>query len=238
MNDSKSALPDAKRKRVRRVLMSAGIAVVIVGCSWFYLTSGRFIETDNAYIKSSKIMITPQVTGAIVSVSVHDNQPVKSGDVLFVIDPSSYQIAAQEAKADLASAYTQIEQLKAQYRQKQADLSRAQVEAEFAKEEFDRRVGLAKEGAIAISEFNKAKQLKDASIKAVNSLQEQINGILAALTGNANIHPEDHPLYQKAQAALNEAELELKRTTVTAPVDLFLLYPSSLASPFSPLLSL
>lgn len=208
-----------KQKAMRRILMLGGMFVILAGCTWFYLSSGRYIATDNAYIKAAKILITPQVEGTITSVSVTDNQNVQAGDVLFVIDPASYQIAVEEAKADVANAYTEIEQLKAQYRQKKEDFAKAQVDASFAEDEYNRRVELVKRGAVSQTEFNETKRQRDVAVKAVSAIQEEINGILAVLTGNADIRPEDHPLYQKAQARLHEAELDLERTTVKAPVD-------------------
>ncbi len=207
-----------KGNLVRRVLMLGGVLIVLVGCAWLYLTSGRYIATDNAYIKAAKILITPQVAGTIMSVPVTDNQNVHAGDILFVIDPASYQIAVDEARADVANAYTEIEQLKAQYRQKQEDMAQAQVEVNFAQEEYERRIDLAKKGAVAQTEFSDTKRQRDMAIKAVLAIQEEINGILAALTGDPDIKPEEHPLYQKAQATLHDAELNLARTTVKAPV--------------------
>ena len=210
---------NGKKSFTRHVLMVGGVFIVLTGCAWFYLSSGRFIATDNAYVKAAKILITPEVAGTITSVSVTDNQNVHAGDVLFVIDPASYQIAFDEAEADAANTYTQIEQLKAQYRQKEEDLAKAQVEVTFTEEEYNRRIELAKRGAVAQTELNETKRQRDAAIKAISSIQEEINGILAALTGDADIRPEDHPLYKKALAKQQNAELNLERTTVKAPVN-------------------
>lgn len=210
---------NGRKSLTRRILMLGGVFIVLVGGAWLYMTSGRYIVTDNAYVKAAKILITPQVDGTIMSVPVIDNQNVHAGDILFVIDPASYQIAVEEARADVANAYTGIEQLKAQYRQKQEDMAKAQVEVDFAKEEYERRIDLAKKGAVAQTEFSDTKRQRDMALKAVLAVQEEINGILAALTGDPDIKPEEHPLYQKAQATLHDAELNLARTTVKAPVD-------------------
>lgn len=211
-----------KKKKIaltRKILMSAGILAVLIVCSCLYFSSGRYISTDNAYIKATKILITPQVSGTIESVSITDNQKVKAGDVLFTIDPSNYEIGLEEAKADVANARTKIEQLKAQFRQKREDIARAQVDVDFAKKEYERRVVLVKKGTIAQSEFDESKRQYDTDEKTVASLKEDMNGILAELDGNPDIKAEDHPLYQKALGGLHDAELNLKRTTVKAPID-------------------
>src|SRR5690349_16843115 len=93
---------------VRRVLLLIGpLAVIMVG-SFMYVTGGRYIHTDNAYVKADKIMIAPDISGTITTVSVDDNQPVKKGDILFTIDDAPYKIALQKSEADLVAAETKI----------------------------------------------------------------------------------------------------------------------------------
>ena len=67
------------------------------GFGW-WLTGGRYVTTDNAYVGADKSLITPQVTGAIVGVHVIEGQKVKVGDPLFDIDPKPYEIALALAK--------------------------------------------------------------------------------------------------------------------------------------------
>lgn len=208
-----------KRKLSRRVLMLGGIGAVLIVSAFFYLTGGRYIGTDNAYVKSAKILVTPQVTGEILSVSVADNQLVKAGDTIFVIDPKDYQIAVDEAKADLEISYAEIEQLKAQYRQKQEDLARAQVDVDFAKDEYERRVDLAKSGGVSQTEFSEVKRKRDAAEKTAAVLTQEINGILVALENNPDIDPKDHPHYRRALSKLHDVELNLERTEVKAATD-------------------
>ena len=210
---------NGKKSFVRRFLMLFGILAVLGGGAYIYLGSGRYIGTDNAYIKAAKILITPQVSGTITAVNIVDNQQVKEGDLLFTIDPASYAIAVDDAKAEVAKAYADIKQLKAQYGQKQEDLARAQVEVDYATKEYDRRVALVAKGTVAQSEFSEVKRQRDAAVKSVDAIAEEIKGILAALDGNPDIRPEDHPHYQKAMAQLHEAELNLERTEVTSPAD-------------------
>jgi membrane fusion protein (multidrug efflux system) len=216
---TKNIQKDGMRMLVRRSLMLGGVLAVLVVCVWFYLSSGRYIETDNAYVKSAKTLLTPEVSGTIVSVSITDNQPVKAGEVLFLIDPAAYKIAVDNAKADVTNSLVEINQLKAEYRQKQEDMAKSKIEADYASAEYDRRISLVKGGAIAQSEYDEMKSKRDAALKAVSSLQEEINGILAALKDNPDILSEDHPMYQKAMATLHEAELDLARTAVKSPAD-------------------
>jgi membrane fusion protein (multidrug efflux system) len=124
-----------------------------------------------------------------------------------------------EAKAELAMSYAEIEQLKARYRQKQEDMARAQVEAGYADKEYERKNQLAAKSTVSQSALDEARRTRDATAKTVAVLQEEIKEILAALGGNPDIKPEDHPLYLKALAALHDAELDLERTAIKAPVN-------------------
>lgn len=220
MNEQQATTPNtSKRGFIRRILMLGGVTVVLVAGAWFYSTSGRYIATDNAYIKAAKILVTPQVTGAIMSVAVADNQQVRAGDLLFTVDDANFQIAVDMAKAELADVGIEIAQLKADYRQKMQELAKAGVDVEFTNEEYERRVPLVNSGATPKSEFNETRRQRDTATKEVDSLREEAKGLLAALGDDPDIAPEQHPLYQKAQAALRKAELDLERTRVFAPID-------------------
>src|SRR5262245_65650579 len=80
-----------------------------------YLFSGRYVTTDNAYIGAQKVLITPEVSGKVVSITVQEGQLLQRGDELFAIDPVPYRLAAQEAQAKLARVKTDFENLKSNY---------------------------------------------------------------------------------------------------------------------------
>ena len=64
----------------------------------FYLFSGRYVTTDNAYIGAQKVLITPEVSGKVVNIAVQEGQLLKQGDELFAIDPVAYRLAAQRRR--------------------------------------------------------------------------------------------------------------------------------------------
>src|SRR5262249_50472999 len=101
------------RARLRLPLMLAGPIVVAVAASWWYLTSGRYVSTDDAYVQAARTMISSDVAGRVIAVEVHDNQRVTAGQVLFRLDPKSYQIAVNDAVAQLGVARLQVQALKA-----------------------------------------------------------------------------------------------------------------------------
>ena len=103
-----------KRKRggTGRFVMLVIIPLVALalGFTW-WLSSGRYVSTDNAYVGADKSLITPQVTGAIVAVHVAEGQKVKVGDPLFDIDPQPYEIALALARGRVDAAKVEFANL-------------------------------------------------------------------------------------------------------------------------------
>lgn len=206
-------------KKWRKILMGGGALVTVIVCAGMYLVSGRYIATDNAYVKSAKILVTPEVSGVIRTVGITDNQHVKKGDVLFTIDPSAYEIALQRAEADVAVARARVEELKANYRQKQKDIERAVAIAVYNQKSYSRVSGLVKSGAVSKETVDATTSSNLAAQKDVDMLREDLGAIVAELGGDPDIAVEDNPSYKAALAALNTARLNLARTQIIAPVD-------------------
>ena len=204
---------------LRRSLMTLGLVVVLGGLGWGYLNSGRYITTDNAYIKANKIMLAPDVTGPVVSVSVVENQFVHAGDELFRIEDIPYKIQYDKAKADVAAAAINVRKMKALYRQKIAERNRTQVEAEHAEREMARQNNLIKRGSASESQRDKAAlDLGKAKQKQL-MLEQEVAEALAALSSDPDIAVEKHPLYQAALAEERKAEVSLERCVLYAPSD-------------------
>src|SRR5262245_30257369 len=91
------------RAHLRMILLVALPALAFVVGLAFYLTGGRYISTDNAYIGAQKVMITPDISGKVTDVVVREGQRVSAGDPLFKIDPVPFQLALQQARSKLAS---------------------------------------------------------------------------------------------------------------------------------------
>lgn len=214
-------MPEAVKKPriiiIRRLLMLLGVLVVAVVSGWFYITGGRYESTDNAYVKAAKILVTPEVSGEIVQALVHDNQKVREGEVIVVVDTRRYQIALEKAQADLAVAKQHIEELKAEYRAKVRDIDKSKVESAYLDKEYKRRVNL--KNSIPISELDDFKQRLDTSDKNIAVMTAELEQIMAQLGGNDAIKTTEHPTYKAAEATLADARLNLEYTRVKAPID-------------------
>ena len=205
------------RQRLRMPLMLAGPLIVLLAAGWWYLTSGRYVSTDDAYVQAARTMISTDVAGRVVAVEVGDNQRVTKGQVLFRLDDRPFRIAVEEAKAMLANARLQIEALKATYRQKLADLRSAQDTLAYQQREYDRQRQLAASGVAARATYDQVQNALQTAEHKVTSTQSDANNILAQLGGDPNIATDDHPTVQRAQAALEKAQLDLSYAVVKAP---------------------
>ena len=219
-NDLPSPAParDWKR-RARLPLMLLAPVVVIVAALYFYLSGGRYESTDDAYVQAARVAISANVAGRVLELAVKDNQPVRKGDLLFRIDDAPFLIAVDEAQAQLAAARLQIESLKANYRQRQSELSSAQDTLAFQQREYERQQRLLGSGIASQLQVDRAKHALDEARAQVAGAQQQIGAVVANLGGDPNIAPDQHPMVQEAQARLDRAKLNLSYTTVTAPSD-------------------
>ena len=91
------------RALLRPILMLGGILVVAVGSGAYWLTGGRYVSIDDAYVRAAKETLSTDVSGIVAQVLVHEGQQVKKGDVLLRLDPSQFQIMLAAAKAMLGS---------------------------------------------------------------------------------------------------------------------------------------
>jgi membrane fusion protein (multidrug efflux system) len=204
---------------LRLVLMFAlPIAIVIGGTGW-YLMSGRYVSTDDAYVQADTVAVSSDVAGRVVGIDVGDNQHVKAGQVLIRLDQRPYRAAEEQAKAQLASARLQVEGLRASYRQRQAELASAQDTLNYQQREFDRQQKLLAGEITSQSNFEQARNRLSTARQQVASVQQQLAAVLASLGGNPDIATDDHPMVQQAQAQLDQAELNLSYTVISAPTD-------------------
>lgn len=120
----------------------SGAVLALAGSVAVYLHGGRYVETDNAYVKADKTSITAEVSGRIINVPVEENQQVKAGDLLLQIDPTSYEIAVSQARANLNDVSTSLTTLKAEYQSKLANIDVSKSQHEYLKKEEARQLNL------------------------------------------------------------------------------------------------
>ncbi len=142
------------RQRLRLPLMLLGPAVVLLAAGWWYLTTGRYISTDDAYVDAARVSISNELSGRVAEIDVHDNERVKAGQVLFTLDQRPFRIAVEEARAQLATVRFQIEALKATYQQKKADAAATEATLVYQQRELERQQRLLASGTASQAQFD------------------------------------------------------------------------------------
>lgn len=205
------------RWTLRFVLLLGGPLAIALAGGYFYVKSGRYVTTENAYVKSELIIVTAEVSGIVSHVAVGDNALVEQGALLFRIDPERFKAERDLRSAELRSAYQDVAALKARYRARVAELASATRDAEFMSKELTRFEQLAANGTIAETRIVEIRREATATATRLDVIREEIAIVLATLGGDPDMDPETHPDVRRAKAELNRAMLDLRSTAVYAP---------------------
>jgi membrane fusion protein (multidrug efflux system) len=199
-------------------MVGVPLIVCVIGLYFYWMGVG-YESTDDAYLRAAQVSISANVSGRVVEVDVHDNQPVRRGDTLIRLDDRPFRIAVEDAQARVAHARLEIESLKATYWQRMADLRSAQSALAYQQREYERQTRLLASGISPRSQVERTLDARDQARQNVISDQQQINSTLASLGGNPSIPVERHPTVRQAQAELDRALLNLSYTIIVAPID-------------------
>jgi membrane fusion protein (multidrug efflux system) len=202
--------------RALLLLIVPALAAIIGLC--YFLVSGRYVSTDNAYVGAQKVLITPEVSGKVIRIAVVEGQLLKPGDELFSIDPEPYRLAALEADAKLARIRTEFENLKSSAASlaKQIDLARQSVAANQA--DFDRKTSLLNNRISSPADLDRSRMALMASKTLFEQLQQQEATVRNQLLGDVDLPIEKYPQFAEATVALQRAKRDLGNTVLRAPI--------------------
>jgi membrane fusion protein, multidrug efflux system len=189
---------------------------LIIGCYW-YVTGGAMMSTDDAYVEAEKVGISTDISGIVKDVAVADNQRVAAGQVLYRLDPRQFQIALDNAKANLAETALSIEAMKEDYKRMLSDAAAQQAQVDLDQVNHDRYETLLRSATVSKATYDQAHYALDADKNKLDSLHQQAAVQLARLAGDPTIPVTRHPQYLQAQAKVDEAQREFDHTTVMAP---------------------
>jgi membrane fusion protein (multidrug efflux system) len=220
------------------------LAILIAGGAWFgiskYIHGKHHEETDDAQISADIIPVIPHVAGYIKDVPVRDNQQVKRGDTLLILDDRDYKIKLDEAEAALATAQTNLATARATTSAARANIATSQasvgtVDAQIeaakinlwrATQDFERYSNLIKDHSITQQQYEQALASKQTAEKQLSILQEQKKQAssqthVVAEQSNATaqqINVASATIHQK-QVDVEAAKLNLSYTVITAQQD-------------------
>jgi membrane fusion protein, multidrug efflux system len=203
----------SRRKLVKWVLVAA-VVIIAALVGWHYWQqSERYVSTDNAYLNANTVEVAAQIPGAVIRVYVKDNQQVRAGDALFDIDPRPYQVALDKAQAQLQVAMQSVSQQSAAVAAAEAQVAQRTAELKNAQSNNARTQRLVRQGFLSEQGSETARTQAATAVAALHAAQANLEQACSALgaTGadNANV--------QAAQAAVDQAKLDLQHTHVTAP---------------------
>jgi membrane fusion protein (multidrug efflux system) len=204
-----------------------GILLLVASAGAFYWFEAvhPFESTDNAYLKSHMSLISPKETGYVKEVLFEDNQTVKPGDLLVVIDDHDFQAKTAQAEAQVllekASAATLESDKHAQeavIREEHANIAASEANVEKSAKDLKRFKNLAAEGAISA-------QSRDAAESAYKQANAERDKFMSAKQGaasrlsslDARIN-ESRARLKAAEAALELARIDLGNTRIVAPI--------------------
>ncbi|NAR18739.1 HlyD family efflux transporter periplasmic adaptor subunit [Acinetobacter haemolyticus] len=233
----------AKRKKFLGFFMLILILAAILYAIWA-LFFNHSVSTDNAYVGAETAQVTSMVSGQVAEVLVKDTQQVKQGDVLVRIDERDAKIQLAQAQAELAKAQRQYKQSQANSRSlnsqvvvrndeissAQAQVAKAQADYDRASLELKRRNELAATGAISKEELSKAQsavstakaslELAQAGLAQATSSRKAAESTFAANEALIQgVNEASTPDVLVAKAHVDQAQLDLERTVIRAPVD-------------------
>ena len=210
---------DALRQRMRFILLVVVPTIAVVAGLWLYMLGGRFVSTDDAYIHAAKLMVSTDVSGLVSEVNVREGQTVKAGDVLFRVDPRQFQIALDNAKANMAQIGLSIEAMKQDYKRMLDDVAAQQAKVNLDQTIFDRDTALLRNNTVSKADYDNARLNLDSDNARLESISKLAQVQLRRLGGNPDLPVEEHPQYQQAKAQVDEAQRQLDHTVVRAPFD-------------------
>lgn len=239
-----AAKTHAKRKKLFAAL-AGGVA--LIGGGYYAMDAlvwSHHAETDNAYVGADVAQVTSQLAAPVSAVLVEDTQQVHRGDVLVRLDDTDAKIAVANAQANLATAIRKVQGLHAtdsglgaQIAARAADqgkasavVAAAQADLQKAQIDLQRRQGAAGTGAVSQDELTSARTAYSnaaAALRAAQAAEAQAAAARSAAVGErnanlaliANVTVDNNPEVLAARAALQQAQVDLQRTVIRAPID-------------------
>jgi membrane fusion protein, multidrug efflux system len=209
--DSPDGSQQPRRWRPARVALALFLAAILFVAGyhfWNYLES--YEDTDDAQVDGYLDPVSSRISGTITSVYVDNNQSVKAGQLLVQLDPSDYQVALEQARAQLAQAEADLNSARQQYVSAVATVHQDEAQDYLAQRNAQRYSELIKQRVVSQSEFDQydaTARVQDATVKRDQA---------AAASAQRTIASKEAQVKQ-AQANLDQASLNLSYTRITAP---------------------
>lgn len=194
-----------EKKVTKRRLLIVGLVLVAIFVAFFVHNALKYQSTDDAYVETTTVQVAPRVSGQIIEVYIDDNQRVKKGDLVAVIDPVDYEIKLEQAQAKYEKAL-----LEQKYALSARDAANSEIAA--AKADLERYKNLYKGGAVS------KQMLDNAQTKYDNAVARQTSAEQAVMSKTGGLKVADANI-KELKAQRDQAKLNLSYTKIYAPQD-------------------
>ena len=208
----------ARRRALRFILLFGIPLLALAGAALVWQRGGRYVTTENAYVKADIVQVAPEVAGRILEVAVRDHNTVQAGQVLQRLDPEPFRLAVQKAEAELDAARTLVETARATYRETQSELGELQNRADYLARQARRQQELAARGVAPATRLEETQSDAEVARERINVVRQRLQRLLTTLKGDPDLPVDSHPTVLERIAARDQALLDLRRTTLVAPV--------------------
>ena len=191
-------------KSLKRSILISAILILALVVTGFIVYNLQFQSTDDAYVENHTVQVAPKVSGHIVQVLVTDNQKVKKGDLVAVIDNKDYKVALDKASALYEKALAGQKVAKANF-------NATQIEIKNAKADLERYQNLYKTGAVSKQQLDMVQTKYESTQARLVNADENVMSEAQNKVADADI--------KSLKAAKEQAQLNLSYTKIYAPQD-------------------
>jgi multidrug resistance efflux pump len=178
---------------------SAATIIIVVLAALVAVWMWRHYEdspwTRDGRVRADVVRVTPDIGGLVTEVKVHDNQPVKAGDLLFVIDRPRYRLALAQVDATIVSARSTLAQAQ---RESKRDVALGDL---VARETHEQNLARTEEAAAALQVA-----LASREVAALNLMRTNIHASVNGVVTNLDLHPGDYVAAGKQALALLDTD--------------------------------
>ena len=233
----------AEPKKRSKVFLIILILMVIAG-AWFgiskYTYSQHHEETDDAQVQADISPVIPRVAGYVNDIRVKDNEPVKKGDTLLVLDSRDLQLKLDQAEAALATAKSNVQAARASTAAARsniassqagvstidAQIATAQVNVTRATQDYNRYANLIKDHSITQQQYEQAEAAKETAERQLQVLEQQKRQAATqtgVVSSQSNASAQQivvaQSLVKQREVEVEDAKLNLSYAVITAPED-------------------